>query len=637
MLASKLLSACGGSETLYVDDVFSTWLYTGNGSTQTINNGIDLAGKGGLVWLKQRDGTNPNGLFDTARGMDNRLLSHSTSEQFGGFGLGANATGFSLSNITSVNGSSLSYASWTFRKSAKFFDCGTYTGNGVAGRQIPHSLGVAPGMVIVKNTNVARDWAVWHRSLADATYLKLNTTEAAITNNTFNVFGDGASQTSTHFTVGKTGSSGVNGLTNANASGEEYVWYAFAHDTSAEGIIQCGSLTVSAGRNDVVDLGFEAQFVITKTSNTADPWRMWDSMRGMSMTAQNQLLANTSGAEVSTGSWIEPNPRGFQLGGGGYDAGNQVVYLAIRRPNKPPTTGTQVYNAIARTGTGAAATVTGVGFAPDLIFGQRKRASADGNYIYDKLRGTNFLSTEATTAETVYSTAVTGYTNDGFTVGTDSSANGSGLAIIQQCFRRAPGVFDVVAYTGTGSARTVNHSLGAVPELMIVKRRSLSEDWYAWHTALGAGKFLYPNLTTATATAANRFDTAPSVTEFSVGSTLSSSSQTYIAYLWASMPGISKVGAYTGNGSSQTIDCGFTAGARFFLVKASSTTGSWWIFDSVRGVISAADPALQLNSTAAEITSADACDPDASGIIVNQEATCSINATGVSYIYLALS
>ena len=55
MLKNKLLSAMSGStEQIFSDDCFSTWLYTGNGSTQTITNGIDLAGKGGLVWTKKR-------------------------------------------------------------------------------------------------------------------------------------------------------------------------------------------------------------------------------------------------------------------------------------------------------------------------------------------------------------------------------------------------------------------------------------------------------------------------------------------------------------------------------------------------------------------------------------------------------
>jgi hypothetical protein len=43
-----------GNQKPLIEDVFSTYLYTGNGSTQTITNGIDLAGEGGLVWSKAR-------------------------------------------------------------------------------------------------------------------------------------------------------------------------------------------------------------------------------------------------------------------------------------------------------------------------------------------------------------------------------------------------------------------------------------------------------------------------------------------------------------------------------------------------------------------------------------------------------
>jgi hypothetical protein len=110
-----------------------------------------------------------------------------------------------------------------------------------------------------------------------------------------------------------------------------------------------------------------------------------------------------------------------------------------------------------------------------------------------------------------------------------------------------------------------------------------------------------------------------------------------VAYLFASCPGVSKVGSYTGNGSSQTIDCGFTGGARFFLVKRTDSTGDWWVYDSARGITAPADPALRLNSTAAEVTSADAVDPTSVGIVVNQEATCNINVSSATYIYLAIA
>lgn len=172
-----------------------------------------------------------------------------------------------------------------------------------------------------------------------------------------------------------------------------------------------------------------------------------------------------------------------------------------------------------------------------------------------------------------------------------------------------------------------------------MKRRNGADEWPVYAAAVGASKSTYLNSNLEFFNAGMFNSTAPTAAVFTVAAqdVVNAIGGTYVAYLFATKAGISKVGSYTGNGSSQTINCGFSAGARFFLVKATSTTGSWWIFDSTRGIISAADAALQLNSTAAEITSADACDPDASGIIVNQEATCSINASGISYVFLAFS
>lgn len=187
---------------------------------------------------------------------------------------------------------------------------------------------------------------------------------------------------------------------------------------------------------------------------------------------------------------------------------------------------------------------------------------------------------------------------------------------------------------------TVAHNLGVAPELMIVKSRSTAVEWRCYNKTLTAASWIVLNSDAASVSGNITWNTTePTASVFTVGasSAVNGSGITYVAYLFASLPGISKVGSYTGNGSSQTINCGFTAGARFFLVKATSTPGSWWVYDSARGIVSAADPALQLNSTAAEVTSADAVDPTATGIIVNQEATCSINANGVQYLFFAVA
>jgi hypothetical protein len=97
------------------------------------------------------------------------------------------------------------------------------------------------------------------------------------------------------------------------------------------------------------------------------------------------------------------------------------------------------------------------------------------------------------------------------------------------------------------------------------------------------------------------------------------------------------VGSYTGNGSSQTINCGFTGGSRFVLIKRTDSTGDWYVWDSARGIVSANDPHLSLNTTAAEVTTNDSIDPDNTGFIVNQVAATNINVTSATYIYLAIA
>jgi hypothetical protein len=220
-----------------------------------------------------------------------------------------------------------------------------------------------------------------------------------------------------------------------------------------------------------------------------------------------------------------------------------------------------------------------------------------------------------------------------------TATNGEGYNYINYFFSRRPGFFDEVCYTGTGSARTVAHNLGVAPELMIVKRRSSSgSDWWVYNAPRGATKSLRFT-DEAEFTLLNIWNnTTPTSSVFTVGadSSVNGGSSTYVAYLFATLAGVSKVGSYTGNGSSQTINCGFSGGARFVMVKATSTTGDWVVVDTARGLVSGNDPFLQLNSTAAEVTGEDILDPDSSGFVVN-ETTESINASGVSYIFLAVA
>jgi hypothetical protein len=232
----------------------------------------------------------------------------------------------------------------------------------------------------------------------------------------------------------------------------------------------------------------------------------------------------------------------------------------------------------------------------------------------------------------------------GFGNNTNYEADGTAsLGAYGWNFRRAPGFFDVVAYTGDGVAgRTVPHNLGVTPELMIVKKRSATGGWTSYHKFLGNGKNINLNEAGTPDVSDAWNNTDPTQFVFSVspsgaGNDTNANTATFIAYLFATLDGVSKVGSYTGNGSSQTINCGFTSGARFILIKRTDSTGDWYVWDTARGIVTGNDPHLSLNTTAAEVTSNDSIDPDSSGFIVNQVAATNVNVSSASYIFMAIS
>ena len=166
--AFKVLAGSGaGDNPVYVDDVFSTDLWTGNGGTQSIVNGVDLSGEGGLVWIKNREQTYSHYLTDTERGATKQLSSDSNgSEVTSSARITAfNNNGFTLGGNAATNGNTRGIVGWTFRKQEKFFDIVTYTGNGTAGRTISHNLNSVPGMIIVKRTSATENWNSYHRAI----------------------------------------------------------------------------------------------------------------------------------------------------------------------------------------------------------------------------------------------------------------------------------------------------------------------------------------------------------------------------------------------------------------------------------------------------------------------------------------
>jgi hypothetical protein len=625
----------------YIEDVFSPYLVLGNGSAPAVNNGIDLSTKGGLVWTKKRNAAGSHSLFDTARGANLRLISNDTAAE-DSVDLSFTTTGFSNYTFDSA----VTYATWTLRNQPKFFQCLTYTGNGSGNRIITSSLGSPIGCVFIKRTDSTSNWAVAHRKdgSAVATGLNLNTTAAALYPNSTNDTFDATGGFNAGYIVDSSGNS-------FNVNGASYVAYLFAHNaggfglTGSDNVISCGSFTTTAGgAYSEVSLGYEPQWVLIKTTSTTNDWMLFDNMRGMtaSLGGGALLTPNSSAQEFGGYSRVIPTATGF-YGASGLNASANYIYIAIRRgPMKVPTLGTTVFSPVAQTNTGSQPFPVTAGFPVDSAwFGQRNGWGV--NFITsDRLRGaTNLLITTITGSESAnnstYGPSVSKL--DSNTQFFDGMTNASEPDIYWM-FKRAPGYFDEVCYTGTGTAgQTYTHNLGVAPEFMIVKNRTTASQWLIYQNSLGNTQYL---LFTTAASASGSFawnNTSPTSSVFSVGTSgaCNTAGENYVAYLFATCAGVSKVGSYTGNGSSQTINCGFTGGARFVMVKATSTTGNWIVADSARGIVAGNDPALYLNSTAAEVTGLDWIDADNSGFVVNETATIAANTNGVSYIFLAIS
>ena len=630
-------AGAAGGDVLGVEDVFSTWLYTGQGTAtvMTVDNGIDLTGEGGMVWLKARSTAFPHEVTDTVRGTRKAIRSDSTAAQVTNGDLGEfTSSGFKVGGTGSGGfqvGIGDTYASWTFRKAEKFFDVVTYTGTG-SPRTVAHNLGSVPGVIIVKAYDYTTSWIVHHRSLGAAQVLELDGTNAAATRNDFN----STLPTDSVFSVSNSN--------NTNRNGTNYVAYLFAHDAGGfgdsgdESVIKCGTVNIGGSGTFDVNLGWEPQWVLFKYAGggagSTPNWYMSDNMRGFNMSAFTYLWSNTSAAEVTLsgeGRFV-PYATGFKSTSSSFNAGD-YIYIAIRRgPMKTPTDATKVF-AVSSPATGTYTTTTNFPIDSAIV---KSRSTVADWYMMSRMTGnTKYLNTTSTAAE---STTAGAFNIDSNVTFTQNLVVTNPLNYI---FRRAPGFFDVVAYTGTGSTLNVNHNLGVAPELIITKNRSSGvTNWAAYSAALGNTQGLYPNAPNATSTLGWWNNTSPTSTVFTVTGTdisVNQSGSGHIAYLFATCPGVSKVGSYTGTGTTLNIDCGFAAGARFVLIKRTDDVGDWYVWDTARGIVSGNDPYLLINSTAAEVTSTDYIDPLASGFQITSTAPAAINASGGSFIFLAIA
>ena len=510
-------------------------------------------------------------------------------------------------------------------------------------------------MIIVKRLDQASQWKVTHFN-PSAKYGRLNSTDDMSSSNFANLNGGYivGFATATQFNVAE-----FSGVSDTNANGGTYVAYLFAHNTTADGIIQCGSYTGTGVVGNTITLGWEPQWLLVKNATTGgQEWGIFDSMRGLAANSSGgdaQLFANDSSTEGNS-FYFAPTATGFSCEDTSlrYNAsGNTYAYVAIRRGlMAAPTVGTTVFSPIAAVGNEGDVLTTGIPF--DLQINSIRTGGGYNSGVFDRLRGVVTTNTTASAPKLTTSSAASetnvnatrGWNSTGFSI---SQTLGSSTSMIYWNFRRAAGFFDTVCYTGNStSGRTVNHNLTVVPELTIIKARNwASGDWFVLlpNTATTYNRLIIDGTSGQStydyspSTGGFDFTAAPTATQLTLGSSANtnSSSYNYVAHLFASCPGVSKVGTYTGTGALQTINCGFTTGARFVLIKRTDTTGDWYVYDSARGISSGNDPFTLLNTTSAETTGTNYVDTTSVGFQVTAAAPAGLNASGGTYLFLAIS
>ena len=597
------------------------------------------AGEGGLVWIKNRDASDPYILSDTERGATERLSSDATSAEITDPDTVTdfNSNGFSIGDDVKVNTNNEDYVSWTFRKAPKFFDVVTYTGDGNSSQTISHNLGSVPGHMAVKPTSTTGNWRNYHRTIGATGCLFLNLTNA--TNTNISQWSN-TEPTDSSFTVG----------INSNASGATYVAYLFAHndgdgefgpDGDAD-IIKCGSYAGTGVEGTEIDIGFEPQWLLIKEATGVQNWWVMDAMRTMPEGQLTpRLRLNISSAESATLATADVTSTGFKV----YNpssvntSGETYIYIAIRRGTKVPESGTEVFSPVTYTGDGVSGRVIPAGFTVDATISMGRTQYS--NPIMDRLRGSGILAYLNISDGEYVKDRWALDEQDGVratTIGADGNASGDSR--VHWNWKRAPSFFDVVAYTGNGTAgRTVNHNLGVAPEMMWVKCRNQAYPWKVFHTTVGAGASLELN-STAVPDASTVYwnDTAPTESAFSLGTAgnTNGNTETFIAYLFASLDGVSKVFSVTkSSGSDASVNCGFSAGPRFVLLKRTDSTGDWYNWNTARGIVAGDDPYVLLNAIGNEVTNTDYIDPDSSGFAVTNNTN--VNASGGEYIFLAIA
>ena len=614
----------GGFGAAGSDNVISCGSYTGNGSLDgpSINLGYEVQ----FVIIKNTTNSTSTNWYmqDVMRGMSyaqSNLLFADSSAAEGTSGapyvVVPTATGFKVNTDSArVNTNGDNYIYIAIRRGpmrvptsgTSVFAPSARSGTGASGTST--ALGSVTDLTIIKQRGSTETWA-WTDRLRGASR---ELTSAGTTAETAYANDVTGFDNMTGFAFG----SGASGQVNTSAS--TYIDYLLRR---APGFMDVVCYTGNGSTQAIThNLGSVPELMIIKQRSNINPWPVYT---GPSV----NLLTYSEGFDNA--AWVKANatvtadattaPNGTTTA----DKLVESAVTAIHRVSQQVTTSATVTN----TGTVyvKAAERTQVNVA--LI-------ESTATHFYQAIYDLNTLSISAGGSGTFTNTAtsITSVGNGWFRCSI-TAAFGSGTAVILAIDTAAAGsavttgngtngIFIWGAQLEVGSSATAyvpTVTFGGTTQILRLNTTAaftgVGSDW--WGNNVGG--------------------VSPTRSTFTVGSNgeINTSTATYVAYLFATVPGVSKVGSYSGTGAAQTINCGFTGGARFILIKRTDSTGDWYVYDTARGIISGNDPYLLINSTAAEVTGTDYISVQSSGFGLTASAPAALNANGGSFVFLAIS
>ena len=313
------------------------------------------------------------------------------------------------------------------------------------------------------------------------------------------------------------------------------------------------------------------------------------------------------------------------------------------------------FKAVTYTGNGGTQSITGVGFQPDLVW-LKNREGTTWHNVTDSSRGAGKQIATNSNADEEYNSAfLTSFDSDGFSLGAANGYNNSGVDFIAWCWKANEGTtssntdgsitstvqantdagFSIATYTGSGSTATIGHGLSAAPEMIIAKSTSDAYEWKIWHKDLSSGYQILFNTAAQASDSSVWTTTTPTSTVFSIGTNVgvNGGSKNYVAYCFKSIDGFSKIGSYTGTGTTGNAQvCGFEPA--FLLSKRISSTSDWYIIDNKRNTTNPRNNFIDANTSGAEYSPSYGVNFNSNGFSF---ISTDLNGTGQEWIYIAFA